>query len=103
MFSFDTWKGQNGISRLRTCSMHLNCLTNHLWGARKKPWKTARIISPDVERQLTPSPGADKRAAASTHFFLPATYPPHGATAVPPGFFIKLPGSGNQICTLPHH
>lgn len=60
-------------------------------GDKYRPWKKDRIISPGVEPQSIPSPGADRRAAAaSTHFFLPATYPPHGAT-VPPGFFIRLP------------
>lgn len=48
-------------------------------------------MSPGVDPQSTPKPGADKRAAAaSTQTFFPATYPPQGAM-VPPGFFIKLP------------
>lgn len=62
-----------------------------IWGERNNPWKKDRIILPGVEPQSTPSPGADKRAAAAlTHASFPATYPPHGAM-VPPGFFIRLP------------
>lgn len=49
------------------------------------------MISPGVEPESTPKPGADKRAAAAfTNLSRPATYPPQGAS-VPPGFFIKLP------------
>lgn len=61
------------------------------------------MIPPGVEPQSTPRPGAERRAAAAaTHFFLPATYPPHGAI-VPPGFFIKLPAIRSAPCDQQHH
>lgn len=67
-------------------------------GERNNPWKNVRIMSPGVEPQSTPSPGAERRAAAaSTHLLFPATYPPHGAM-VPPGFFIKLPATRSAPC-----
>lgn len=62
-------------------------------------------MSPGVEPQSTPSPGADKRAAAAlTHASIPATYPPHGAM-VPPGFFIRLPAikSAPYTAILSYH
>lgn len=69
-----------------------------IWGERYNPWKKVRMMSPGVDPQSTPRPGAERRAAAAfTHFSFPATYPPHGAI-VPPGFFIKLPAIRSAPC-----